>query len=314
MTAKKIRLYPTAEQKTIFKQWFGVSRYVYNKTVELLNGPKESRPTHWMAVAKRILADLPDWCGAVPYQVKKIAVEDAYKAFVNGCRKWKKSGESFSLRFRSRKNPKQSCFIPSSALRESGIYPKISGTLERAEDWPEAARDSRLVFEQGRWHCLVPQKTAYQPADNQGRVVAIDPGIRTFATLYANDGAAKIGESDYFAIIRRCFALSRKKRRLKKAADKLRFRIKNRVDELHFKLIRLLLNSFDMILLPTLLDVCEAYTSKTVSWTGEIKQIGGAKIIKSGGLVVDRDLNGARGIVLRVLVDTPGLRNQACSC
>jgi putative transposase len=322
-----------------------------------------------MAAAKRILADLPEWCGAVPYQVKKIAVEDAYKAFVNGCRKWKKSGESFSLRFRSRKNPKQSCFIPSSALRESGIYPKISGTLERAEDWPEAARDSRLVFEHGRWHCLVPQKTAYQPADNQGRVVAIDPGIRTFATLYSNDGAAKIGESDYFAIIRRCFALddlisrmskatSRKKRRLKKAADKLRFRIKNRVDELHFKLIRLLLNSFDMILLPTfetrqmvqkaarkiraksvrsmltwkhfqfkqrlksaaarigktVLDVCEAYTSKTASWTGEIKQIGGAKIIKSGGLVVDRDLNGARGIVLRVLVDTPGLRNQACSC
>jgi putative transposase len=62
------------------------------------------------------------------------------------------------------------------------------------------------------------------------------------------------------------------------------------------------------------LDVCEAYTSKTASWTGEIKQIGGAKIIKSGGLVVDRDLNGARGIYLRVLVDTPGLRNQACSC
>jgi putative transposase len=167
--------------------------------------------------------------------------------------------------------------------------------------------------------------TTKPSADNQGRVVAIDPGIRAFAPLYANAGAAKIGESDYFAIIRRCFALddlisrmskatSRKKRRLKKAADKLRFRIKNRVDELHFKLIRLLLNSFDMILLPTLLDVCEAYTSKTASWTGEIKQIGGAKIIKSGGLVVDRDLNGARGIVLRVLVDTPGLRNQACSC
>ncbi len=369
IAAKKIRLYPTAEQKTIFKKWFGVSRYVYNKTVELLNGPKESRPTHWMAAAKLILADLPEWCGEVPYQVKKIAVEDAYKAFANGCRKWKKGGEPFSLRFRSRKNPKQSCFIPSSALKGDGIYPRISGNMEQAEEWPEGARDSRLVFEHGRWHCLVPQKIAYQPADNQGRVVAIDPGIRTFATLYANDGAAKIGESDYFAIIRRCFALddlisrtgkatSRKKRRLKKAADKLRFRIKNMVDELHFKLIRLLLNSFDLVLLPTfetsqmvqkaarkiraksvrsmltwkhfqfkqrlksaaarigkaVLDVCEAYTSKTASWTGEMKRIGGAKTIKSGGLVVDRDLNGARGIYLRVLVDTPGLRNQACSC
>jgi transposase len=64
----------------------------------------------------------------------------------------------------------------------------------------------------------------------------------------------------------------------------------------------------------TVLDACEAYTSKTASWTGEVKHIGGAKTIKSGGLVVDRDLNGARGICLRVLVDTPGLSNQACSC
>jgi putative transposase len=47
----------------------------------------------------------------VPYQVKKIAVKDAYQAFSNGCKKAKKTGEPFKLRFRSRRNPKQSCFI-----------------------------------------------------------------------------------------------------------------------------------------------------------------------------------------------------------
>lgn len=322
-----------------------------------------------MAAAKLILADLPEWAAAVPYQVKKIAVEDAYKAFSNGCKKWRDTGEPFRLRFRSRKNPKQSCFIPSSALGKNGVYPRIAGNLERAEEWPEDSRDSRLVCEYGRWHCLVPHRIAFNPTENQGRVVAIDPGIRTFATLYANDGAAKVGEADYFAIIRRCLALddlisrmakatSRKRRRLKKAANKLRCRIKNMVDELHFKLVRMLLNTFDVILLPTfetsqmvqkairkiraksvrsmltwrhfqfkqrlkaaavrigkkVIDVCEAYTSKTASWNGEMKQIGGAKIIKSAGVVMDRDLNGARGIYLRALVDTPGLRNQACSC
>jgi putative transposase len=51
----------------------------------------------------------------------------------------------------------------------------------------------------------------------------------------------------------------------------------------------------------------EAYTSKTASWTGEIKQIGSAKKITSNGITVDRDLNGARGIFLRALVDTPSL-------
>ena len=57
--------------------------------------------------------------------------------------------------------------------------------------------------------------------------------------------------------------------------------------------------------------VCEAYTSKTASWTGEIKQIGGAKTIVSGGIRVDRDMNGARGIFLRALGDTPSLRNES---
>ncbi len=57
-------------------------------------------------------------------------------------------------------------------------------------------------------------------------------------------------------------------------------------------------------------DINEAYTSKTVSPTGEIVKIGGARVIKSkiDGRVMDRDLNGARGIFLRALVDTLWLR------
>lgn len=53
------------------------------------------------------------------------------------------------------------------------------------------------------------------------------------------------------------------------------------------------------------IDVNEAYTSKTASWTGEIKKVGGAKFIRSDGIKVDRDINGARGILLRALVDKP---------
>ena len=49
------------------------------------------------------------------------------------------------------------------------------------------------------------------------------------------------------------------------------------------------------------IDVCEAYTSKTVSWTGDvIGNLGGQKTIKDGvGNVMDRDLNGARGIFVK---------------
>jgi len=49
----------------------------------------------------------------------------------------------------------------------------------------------------------------------------------------------------------------------------------------------------------------EAYTSKTINWTGEIRNIGGAKYIKADGLKVDRDINGALGILLRSLLAQP---------
>lgn len=57
--------------------------------------------------------------------------------------------------------------------------------------------------------------------------------------------------------------------------------------------------------------VNEAYTSKTDSWTGNINdKLGGAKTIKVGEdqTFVDRDVNGARGIFLRAMGDTPELR------
>ena len=58
------------------------------------------------------------------------------------------------------------------------------------------------------------------------------------------------------------------------------------------------------------LRVSEAYTSKTASWSGEIVNIGSSKTIKSNGIVMDRDLNGARGILLRALGDNPLVLNK----
>ncbi len=54
------------------------------------------------------------------------------------------------------------------------------------------------------------------------------------------------------------------------------------------------------------IDVDESYTSKINSWTGEIKwNLGGAKRIKVNGSWVDRDINGARGILIKWLSENP---------
>ena len=59
-----------------------------------------------------------------------------------------------------------------------------------------------------------------------------------------------------------------------------------------------------------MLEVNEAYSSKTRSWDGAVNtKLGGAKVIRDDtGFGMDRDVNGARGIFLRALGDSPFLR------
>ncbi|WP_337441953.1 helix-turn-helix domain-containing protein, partial [Fischerella thermalis] len=79
--SRKIRIFLKATQKQIIKQWFGVSRFVYNTTVKLLQD--STIKANWKAVKTDILNGLPDFCKSVPYQIKSIAIKDACKAVSN---------------------------------------------------------------------------------------------------------------------------------------------------------------------------------------------------------------------------------------
>lgn len=367
--SKKIRLYMGKSQKALIKQWIGVSRYVFNQTITYLKQPDTK--ANWKAIKGDILNALPEFCKAVPYQIKSIAVKDACTAVSNAKKKFKKTGQVQDVRFRSRKNPVQSCYIPKSAVSDKGIYHTILGSVSLKEALPKGFGDCRLVLAYGQHHLTVPNESPLHQAENQGRVVAIDPGIRTFATFFSETSIGEIGKGDFSRIQRLCYHLddlisriskanSAAKKRMKLAASRMRLKIRNLIDELHHKAARFFVLNFDVILLPTfetsqmskrgsrkirsksvrsmltfahyrfkqfikhkafefgktVLDVNEAYTSKTVSWTGEINQkLGGAKFVKSAdGQVMSRDVNGARGIFLRALVDTPSLVNPECIC
>ena len=300
-----------------------------------------------MEIAKRLTSKFTeDYVKEVPYQIKKIAVQDCYRAFINGCRKAKKTGEGSELSFRTRKNPKQSCYIPKSALTVNGIYHTIAGNLKITE-WGllnNPFKDIRLVKEYNKWYIVVPitlQNTVLEVSENQrnGDVVALDPGIRTFITFFTENGYfGKIG-SDFNKLLNIQFKIDaltskidlskdkKKKRNLYRKIGKLRGRLKSIVDELHWKTINFLVKNFKVIILPTfntsemvLKNKCleygcilirsnEAYTSKTNSFNGEVFNIGSMKRFKYDGIYVDRDINGARNILLRAMRDS-----SACGC
>ena len=218
------------------------------------------------------------------------------------------------------------------------FYPQSLGKVRLSEPLSVVPKDGRLVSYNGRHYVTVPYSSPQHVAENQGRVVALDPGIRRFLKT----DCGKIGDGDFGKIQRLCVHLDgligRMTKaiglRLKRACHRMRWRIRDLIDEL----ARWLVDNYDVILLPKstemvvrgkqvcshlltfahyravhkafetgklVLDVNEAYTSKTVSWTGEIvKNLGGAKVIRSriDGQAMDRDINGARG-------NTPKLHN-----
>ena len=363
--SRKIYLRLDLKQKAIIKQWFGVTRYVYNQTIELLKDGIVK--ANWKAIKGDILNGLPDWCKDTPYQIKSIAIKDACKAVSNAKLKFIHTGTVNRCSFKSRKDPKQSCYIPKSAVSDKGIYHTILGEVKLTESLPHNFGDCRLVCAYGDYYLTLPLVSLQLETESQGRVVALDPGIRTFLTFYSESSFGWLGNKANIKIQKLCFKLDdlcsaiskssgQLKRRLKKAANRIRAKIQNLVSELHKKSAKFLVNNFDVILLPTfetsqmakkgrrrirsksvrqmltlshyqfkqfikhkafehnkvVLDVNEAYTSITVSWTGEMVKIGGSKIIKSPstGQTMDRDINGARGIFLRALVDTPWLREN----
>ena len=196
--------------------------------------------------------------------------------------------------------------------------------------------------------------------------MALDPGVRTFLTYFSETDCGKLGHHAFGRIQRLCHWLDdlisrtaaesnpKRRRRMRWAQARLRQRIINLVDELHWQTARWLTGNYKVILLPTfetqdmtrragrrirsktarmmlsfrhyefkqrlkwkawqrgalVLDVNEAYTSKTLSWDGSIKSnLGGASVIRDeSGFGMDRDVNGARGVFLRALGDSPFLR------
>ena len=361
--SRKIRIYPTQQQKILFKQWFGVARKFYNETLTIYkNGSEKSWDKVYKDIAKQ--NEEHDYIKSVPYQIKKISVKDYRKALSINKMKAKRSGKPFEMKFKSKKNPKQSCYIPKSAISSSGIYHTIAGKLkmkERAWFENEDINDCRLTLEFGKWFIVIPREMKTTPIDNQEGVVAIDPGIRTFATYFSTEGYfGKLGQGAFDRILKLNLKIDKlisklsketnkyKKSNLKRSIFNIRFKIRNLIDELHWKTIKFFTSRFKVIIFPpfnvsemvkkskrklpkkvvrsiycfrfyefkerlklkckengvTFVESSEAFTSRTNSFTGELMDnLGSKEKFMFNKISIDRDINGARNILIRSMRD-----------
>ncbi len=337
-------------------KWFEASRWFYNETVAYLRQP--GTVANRLSIQKGILSRCPAWALCTPYTIKQMAIDDACQAVMLAKREYAKTGQIQKVSFRRKRDREDSCYIPKTAVTNKGVYAKSGGKLHYTEEVGVVDFDCKLTRKAGRMFLSVPKIVPVkQPENQRASMVAIDPGVRTFASFWSPEMSGKIGAGDFGKIQRLCDHMDdligratkapcRSKRRMLRAVERMRWRIKDLVDELHHKAAVFLCRNFDIIAIPkfetsqmvtklrsktaramltwahyrfqlfltakaaeygvTVLNPSEAYTSKTCSYCGTIKQIGSAKTWKCVcGRVHDRDDNGARGIFLRTLGDSP---------
>ena len=323
--SRKIRVYPNKEQKSILSNWFGASRFAYNKTVELLKHPDTK--AQWKSVKTDLMHDMPEWSKEVPYQIKSVAIRDCCQAVSNAKKKFKQTGKFQEVKFRSKKRGDNNLFIPQTAVSENGVYHTVLGKLKTAEPLQKPVHDCRMVLQNGRYFVIVPIDVAVKRPENQRlSACALDCGVRTFQTVFSKELILKVGEHDFQRIFRYCYALdkliSRKKKersnKFNKAMQRIRWKVRDLIDEIHNKLAIALCRLFDVVYIPTfethdmvsklkhktsramlgwahcrfkmklkskaeeysckVVDCTEEYTSKTCGNCGHINTIGGKEV------------------------------------
>ena len=219
-----------------------------------------------------------EWVLETPYDVRDEAMADVLKA-IKANRASKR--ERFHLKFRSRKDHQQSIVVLKKHWNhKTGIYCPVfgAGKLMSPERLPDKLDfDSRLIKTRlGHWYlCLPLELEKIDLGENQAKgeidscgdidgIIALDPGVRTFMTGYDPSGKVwEWGKHDIGRIYRLCHTIDRmqsvwskkdvrhrQRYRLKKAAMRVRLKVRNLVDEMHKKLAKWLCEKYKVVLLP----------------------------------------------------------------
>jgi putative transposase len=216
------------------------------------------------------------WLADTPFNIRDDAMRDLLKAYKT-CfsQKGSKRIAHFSLKYRSRKDPSQTLSIQAKYCRaeqkdffpsffaKAGI-PSFIGGME-AVPFP-LNHDCRLQRTRlGEWYFIVPEDRAIRQTHQNGgkkRWLAIDPGVRTFASCYDAAGVfLEFGAGDIQRIHRLCYAYddlqsrwtavnARARYRMKRAGLRIQRRIRGLTDDAHRKICKYLCERYDEILLP----------------------------------------------------------------
>lgn len=253
LRCRKIRIYPSPELNRVWKQWNAACRYVYNEAVAYQKangdiGKYKLRDTIMQS-------DLPQWVKDAPCHIRQNAIFDARKAYK----------ASKDCKFRSCRAPQQTIKFNDNNFSSGTWYPKLTKglTFLAAEPIPgDCNFSTQLVKCKDRWFAVFPDATPIIKAKSD-KVIALDPGVRTFLTGFDGSKFLEFGAGDMGRITRLCQHLddlmSRvakcsvrlRRQKMRRAAGRMRTKIQDLVNEVHKQVSCYLTENYRVIFLPT---------------------------------------------------------------
>ncbi|MFM6454275.1 MAG: RNA-guided endonuclease TnpB family protein, partial [Planktothrix sp.] len=85
------------------------------------------------------------------------------------------------------------------------------------ESLPGNFSDGRLTLIYDEYYLTVSTEVQQVNSENQGRIVALDPGVRTFMTFFSETSFGWLGKDSNLHIQKLCFKLDKIVSRLSKA-------------------------------------------------------------------------------------------------
>ncbi|NEO96715.1 MAG: transposase, partial [Moorea sp. SIO3G5] len=124
---------------------------------------------------------------------------------------------------------------------------------------------TELTYNKGRWFAHFPVEFSIEPTETK-KVIALDPGVRTFITGFDGTDFLEFGNNDFQRIAKLCSHLDKlksehdqskghiykhRRHQLKVAMERLRTKIRSLRTELHKQVASYLAKNYDVIVLPT---------------------------------------------------------------
>jgi len=266
---RKIRLYPTQLQKKKMKEWMGTRRFVYNKALESI---KKGEKINFYALRNKLVtaknnSDIKDWELETPKDIRAGAIRDMVKNYKTVFSQLKnRQIRRFKLGFCTRKDT-PSIELPKSAIKlNNGLFiykSYISDSIrvgKREKLNFNIDYDCRLQLKNNQWFLLVPIKTQVTKEENRASYCSLDPGVRTFQTVYSEEMVMQIKirkelikklqtKLDTFQSLRARKIISSCS--YKRRTRKVYCRVNNLIDDLHHKTANFLTKTFKHIILPS---------------------------------------------------------------